>query len=52
MTEPPKFKSFYKLENYMEWIGKFKFSTWKMVDLDNWLLGNPLIKKDSIRDLY
>lgn len=44
MIEPPKFKSFYKLENYMEWMGKFKFGTWKMVDLDNWVLGNPLVK--------
>lgn len=44
MIETPKFKSFYKLENYMEWMGKFKFGTWKMVDLDNWVLGNPLVK--------
>jgi len=27
----------------MEWIGKHSFDTWKMVDLDNWLVGNPLV---------
>ena len=30
-------------ENLMEWIGKHTFSTWRMVDLDNWLVGNPLV---------
>ena len=25
MVEPPKFKSYYKLENYQEWLMKFKF---------------------------
>ena len=27
----------------MEWIAKHQFGTWKMVDLDNWLVGNPLV---------
>lgn len=52
MVAPEKFNSFYKLENYMEWLGKFKFGTWKMVDLDNWMLGNPLFLKDKERGLY
>jgi len=52
MKAPPKFNSSYKLENYMEWIGKFKFTNWRMVDMDNWLLGNPLILKDNIREKY
>lgn len=52
MVPPEKFKSFYKAENYMEWLGKFKFGTWKMVDLDNWMEGNPLIIKDSPRKQF
>lgn len=43
MIPPDKFKSENKLENYMEWLGKFNFGIWKMVDLDNWCNGNPLI---------
>jgi hypothetical protein len=30
-------------ENLMEWLGKHEFGTWRMVDLDNWLVGNPLV---------
>jgi hypothetical protein len=33
-------------------IGKFKFSSWRMVDMDNWMLGNPLILHDNIREKY
>ena len=43
MRKPPKFKSEYRLENYMEWLGKWQFTNWKIVDIDNWMLGNPLI---------
>ncbi|KAL4504165.1 hypothetical protein ABPG72_021003 [Tetrahymena utriculariae] len=52
MRLPPQFKSDYKLENYMEWLGKFNFGVWRMADLDNWNLGNPLIVKDSDRDKF
>lgn len=52
MKPPPKFKSSYRLENYQEWLGKFKFGVWKMADFDNWMLGNPLITKGSERELY
>ncbi len=52
MIPPEKFKSENKLENYMEWIGKFNFGIWKMVDLDNWCLGNPLILKESDRSKF
>ena len=52
MKAPPQFKSSYKLENYMEWLARFKFGVWKMVDLDNFMLGNPLIIKDNARELY
>ncbi len=33
-------------------LGKFKFGSWKLVDLDNWMLGNPLIMKENVRELY
>lgn len=36
----------------MEWLGKFKFGVWKMADMDNWNLGNPLIIKDSDRSKF
>lgn len=52
MKAPPQFKSDYKLENYMEWLGKFNFGVWKMADLDNWNQGNPLIKQGNNRDKY
>ena len=40
------------MENYMEWLGKFTFGMWRIVDFDNWMLGNPLITKDNVRNLY
>ena len=27
-------------------------STWKLVDIDNWMEGNPLILKGNSRELY
>jgi len=36
----------------MEWLGKFTFGMWRIVDFDNWMLGNPLITKDNVRNLY
>lgn len=33
-------------------LGKFKFGVWKMVDMDNWMLGNPLLLKQTTRDKY
>ena len=54
MEPPSKFTKWSGSENYMEWVQKHSFSTWKLVDLDNWLVGNPLVipkydvKKTSI----
>ena len=54
MEPPPKFTKWSGSENYMEWVQKHSFGTWKLVDLDNWLVGNPLVipkfdpKKQSI----
>ena len=34
----------------MEWVAKHQFSTWRLVDMDNWLVGNPLvIPKHDVR---
>jgi len=27
----------------MEWMAKHRFGAWKLVDMDNWLVGNPLV---------
>ena len=43
MKPPAKFKQWGGAETLMEWIAKHEFTTWKMVDLDNWLVGNPLV---------
>lgn len=32
----------YKSENYQEWLGKYKLGKWKLVDIDNFMYGNPL----------
>lgn len=54
MEPPSKFTKWSGSENYMEWVQKHSFGTWKLVDLDNWLVGNPLVipkydvKKTSI----
>jgi hypothetical protein len=29
----------------MEWLSKFKFGVWKICDIDNFMLGNSLIKQ-------
>jgi hypothetical protein len=47
MIPPPPFKSFSEAETYTEWVAKHKFGVWRMIDMDNWMKGNPyFIKKD------
>ena len=41
MVAPENFKSFAQVETYTEWIAKHKFGIWKMIDMDNWMKGNP-----------
>jgi hypothetical protein len=41
MLPPPVFKSFSHVETYTEWIAKHTFGVWKMIDMDNWMKGNP-----------
>jgi len=43
MSPPQTFKKWSLSESYMEWISKHTFGIWKLVDLDNWLVGNPLV---------
>jgi hypothetical protein len=33
-------ESSYKLETLMEWLGKYRFGIWKVVDIDNFMMGN------------
>lgn len=28
----------------MEWLGKYRFGAWKVVDIDNFMKGNSLFK--------
>jgi hypothetical protein len=46
MLPPTQFKSFSKTETYTEWLSKHTFSTWKMIDMDNWMKGNPYFIKN------
>ena len=56
MEKPPKFTKWGGSENLMEWMSKHTFGMWKLVDLDNWLVGNPLVipkyaaKQESVLD--
>lgn len=44
MLPPPTVKSFSQVETYTEWIAKHNFGVWKLIDMDNWLKGNPYFK--------
>jgi hypothetical protein len=41
MIPKEKFRSFSKTETYLEWVSKHLFGQWKLVDVDNWMKGNP-----------
>ena len=49
MIEPPQFKSFSKVETYTEWISKHTFGIWKMIDMDNYMKGNPYFIENNIK---
>ena len=50
MEKPAQFKKWSGSENMIEWMAKHQFGVWKLVDLDNWLVGNPLvIPKHSVK---
>lgn len=40
MVAPPHLESRYKLETLVEWLGKYRFGQWRVVDLDNFMRGN------------
>lgn len=52
LIPPEFFKSRYRLEGMQEWLTKWKPGKWMMVDMDNWMLGNPLIQSDNTHDHY
>ena len=43
MEPAPQYKKWSGSENLTEWLGKHRFTEWRLVDLDNWLVGNPLV---------
>jgi len=52
LKNPPEFKSRYKMEGHIEWVSKFKPTKWVLVDMDNWMLGNPLITEGNKMEEY
>lgn len=38
-------ESSYKLETLMEWLGKYRFGPWRIVDLDNFMMGNSPFRR-------
>jgi hypothetical protein len=40
MVAPPPLESSYKLETLVEWLGKYRFGPWYIVDIDNFMKGN------------
>lgn len=50
MLAPKHLESKYKLETLMEWLGKYRFGVWKVVDIDNFMKGNSLFRKHEIED--
>ena len=45
-------KNLFGYINNYDRLGKFKFGSWKMADLDNWMLGNPLILNQKGREKF
>jgi hypothetical protein len=52
MTPPPKWKLKNKPENFSEWLSKYSFDKWRIVDIDNFMFGNPLFNLDENREMY
>ena len=40
MIAPKHLESRYKLETLVEWLGKYRFGPWNVVDIDNFMRGN------------
>lgn len=45
-------KSRYKLENYQEWLYRYKPARWLLVDADNFMRGNPLFLEAHARQKF
>lgn len=48
----PFLKSKTKLENLQEWLMKYQLGKWKLVDSDNFMLGNPLFLETHSNNAY
>jgi hypothetical protein len=47
--EPPKhLESSYKIETLVEWMGKYRFGMWRVVDMDNFMKGNSPFSKHEV----
>lgn len=44
MIAPPFLESRYKLETLVEWMGKYRFGPWYVVDIDNFMRGNSPLR--------
>lgn len=48
MVAPKHLESKYKLETLIEWLGKYRFGIWKVVDIDNFMKGNSPFRKHEV----
>lgn len=49
MVASKPLESDYKIETYMEWLGKYRFGQWKIADIDNYMLGNSLFLANHVQ---
>jgi hypothetical protein len=56
MEAPPHLESRYKLETLVEWLGKYRFGQWRVVDIDNFMRGNSPFrlhkKEEEIDEIF
>lgn len=50
MEAPPHLQSRYKLETLVEWLGKYRFGAWYVVDIDNFMKGNSLMRNHQVEE--
>ena len=50
MEAPPHLQSRYKLETLVEWLGKYRFGAWYVVDIDNFMKGNSLMRNHQAEE--
>ena len=57
MIAPPHLESRYKLETLVEWLGKYRFGNWYVVDIDNFMRGNSPMRlhkplEDDLEEIF